>query len=92
MDLGPGKKARNQAAKKTALQKALQKPSGLSVTVSVGCTYKEGKSVLALDILSSQLRKECNVASLWVGREALAGFSKEQSTAKGDFPGNLPLP
>eukprot|EP00961_Rhodomonas_salina_P113369 1525097-Rhodomonas_salina.2 len=77
-------------AKKSALEKALHKPSGLSVTVSVEYSQEAEKNALEREILSCQLRKE-KVASLWVDRETLSAFCSEQRAAKGDFPGPCPV-
>ena len=80
------------AGKKSAVTKALQKTTG-ALTVSVEFAKPTDKvlSDLELALLSMQLRKT-NAASLWTADvELLSRVAAEQKTAKGNFPGPMPL-
>jgi hypothetical protein len=79
-------------AKRGPVAKALKKPTG-ALTVSFEfCTTKDkALSELGLSTLSMQLRKN-KAAAVWTADlDSLAGFAAEQKTAKGNFPGPLPL-
>ena len=69
------------------LRSALVSP-GKAVSVSIEYT---GASVAAIDDLSMELRK-AKAAAVWCDDvDAVRCFAAEQATAKGDFPGPVPV-
>jgi hypothetical protein len=80
------------AAKKGAISKAFKKPTG-ALTVSLEYERMETSTYTENDlvVLSMQLRK-IKAASLWTpSLSDVAILTKEQNTAKGDFPGPCPV-
>jgi len=72
---------------RTALKKA-----GPSVTVSVEFVPGAATNPSELGMLSMKLRRDCNVAAVWTPDLAsVALIVKEQSTARGDYPGPCPV-
>ena len=70
------------------LRSALVSP-GKAVSVSI--EYSGAPDTAALTELSQELRKS-KAASIWCGDlDAARCFAEEQATAKGDFPGPLPV-
>jgi len=79
----PGAAALEMAAAKSKLAKALIKSTG-ALTVSVTMSVPDRK-------LSKPLRKQCKVAAIFATADALPAIAEEQMSAKGDFPGPLPV-
>ena len=80
------------AGKRGPVAKALKKPTGaLTVSFEFSKTAEHTLSELALTTLSMQLRKN-KAAAVWTADlDSLAGFAAEQKTARGNFPGPLPV-
>ena len=80
------------AKKSGPMSKALKKPTGATtVSVEFNKVSSSTMSDLELNVLSMQLRK-FKAASVWTADlEVLAKFASEQKTAKGNFPGPVPL-
>ncbi len=71
------------------LRESLKKMRGISVSVE----YKSSTSTssMEMEILSQELRK-AKAASIWTSSlDVIEQFAKEQSTAKGNFPGPSPV-
>jgi hypothetical protein len=79
----PGAAALEMAAAKSKLAKALIKSTG-ALTVSVTMSVPDRK-------LSKPLRKQCKVAAIFATADALPAIAEEQMSARGDFPGPLPV-
>mmetsp|Transcript_11832 Transcript_11832/g.28291 ORF Transcript_11832/g.28291 Transcript_11832/m.28291 type:complete len:304 (-) Transcript_11832:272-1183(-) len=76
----------------TNLKSILKKPSKV-LTVGVDCDVSDNNNIdqLEIAILSMQLRKS-KVSSIWCSNlQAVKEFSAEQESAKGSFPGPLPI-
>jgi hypothetical protein len=72
------------------LKSFLKKPSKV-LTVGVEVTPEDDVDKNALSILSMQLRKS-KVSSIWTSStEAVEVFVEEQATARGNFPGPVPV-
>jgi len=72
------------------LKSILKKPSKV-LTVGVGCDFGSALDASEISILSMQLRKS-KVSAIWCSNlEAIKEFTSEQETAKGSFPGPLPI-
>jgi hypothetical protein len=87
-----GVRSAYMAAKRSAISKVFKKPSG-ALTISLEYERMETSTYTENDliVLSMQLRK-IKAASLWTPSLAdLAILSKEQRTAKGNFPGPCPV-
>jgi hypothetical protein len=70
---------------------ALQKMRGISVSVEFSPKDVSKTSPLDMELLSQELRK-AKVSSIWTcDCEVLGYFSKEQNSAKGNFPGPVPI-
>jgi len=68
------------------LTQAIKRPRGLSIGIEYASSTQHDVS-----ILSMQLRK-CNARAIYTSNlSALVSFRKEQETARGDFPGPVPV-
>jgi hypothetical protein len=76
-------------ARAAQLKLALQKPSKM---LTVGVEYSgDALSSNGLSLLSMQLRKS-KASAIWTSNvQAIQEFSKEQESARGNFPGPLPI-
>lgn len=75
------------AEKQDSIKAALKRPRGASVGVE-HCSSTEGED---LSLISMQLRKG-KAAAIWTSNaDDVAKFSKEQNSARGDFPGPCPI-
>lgn len=73
------------------IQDALQKMRGISVSVEYSPKDVSKTSPLDIEFLSQELRRS-KVSSIWTcDCEVLGYFSKEQNSAKGNFPGPVPI-
>lgn len=73
----------------SSLKSILKKPSKV-LTIGVDCDFASMDTV-EISVVSMQLRKS-KVSSIWCENlEAIKEFSTEQETARGSFPGPLPI-
>lgn len=73
------------------LKLSIKKPRGVSIGVEYARLNKE-LSDGDLKILSMQLRRSAKAAAVWSSDvESIAKLVKEQESARGDFPGPLPV-
>jgi hypothetical protein len=70
---------------------ALQKMRGISVSVEYSPKDLSNSSPMDIELLSQELRK-AKVSSIWTcDSDVIQYFSKEQNSAKGNFPGPVPI-
>eukprot|EP00985_Skeletonema_marinoi_P002695 scaffold1111_cov176-Skeletonema_marinoi.AAC.1 len=73
------------------LKLSIKKPRGASISVEYSRINNE-LSDGDLKILSMQLRRSAKAAAIWSSDvESIAKLVKEQESARGDFPGPLPV-
>lgn len=86
--IGMSTSSSNASGEATGLvRESLKKMRGISISVGFNPSVDASTSSMDMEILSQELRK-AKAASIWTSSlDAVQEFSKEQSTAKGNFPG-----